>query len=712
MKQIIPTMKTFTNLCCLLTLLCSISYVTAQTTQVKITVDWEDVSYLNKVEVYNPANYKILDICNTNVTTDAVNQCYNASGTDLIFTGTYNLGCIANATGYYVKLFNINGSAWSNGTISINVDGVEVVNNNGSLADTSGYTIAFDVEDKDATDQCTPLPDSDNDGVIDLIDLDDDNDGILDIDEGLGIDSFNCTIPALNFYDGAYDSLASTGDEGEEGAVYRFPNAVFGENYDVLVEIVEMHDATLTSSGIDIDTVDNPNYLQTRIEFTGNDNPVTGTDYPGDPNPTTGLDYPGIIFKFTIVDNTIPNNTTPTTNLIRIGGTTWDVDGTTERRESVRYYNPSAYGVDNPTTLQVTDINGDASEIEMTAGGILEGPGFSTLTQLRSYFQFISSEFTLRMQNVRTDYTGSNVREYSMSFTQCDVLDFKSSSIIITQGEDTDGDGISNDKDIDSDNDGIPDNVEAQSTTGYSIPDGSVNPVTGIDTAYGDGLILEDTDGDEIFDFLDTDSDNDGTLDVDENGDPDPLSGIDTPDADGLDNSFDDVPTLSDVNDEITTGTLAELTTSFLDSDGDIPLGGDLDYRDAIDVYYDSATIDFDGENDYVDSEQILGGLPNASIMAWILLKDNTFTSESFIIGQDNFNLRVQRSDNVLVAQVNTNTFTLPISTAFDLNKWAHVAAVYQGGIFKVYINGEEQLNETLTGALNASLDNFTIELM
>ena len=31
------------------------------------------------------------------------------------------------------------------------------------------------------------------------------------------------------------------------------------------------------------------------------------------------------------------------------------------------------------------------------------------------------------------------------------------------------------------------------------------------------------------------------------------------------------------------------------DTDSDLTLGGDLDYRDAIDVYYESATIDFDG---------------------------------------------------------------------------------------------------------------------
>ncbi len=103
-------------------------------------------------------------------------------------------------------------------------------------------------------------------------------------------------------------------------------------------------------------------------------------------------------------------------------------------------------------------------------------------------------------------------------------------------GEDTDGDGINNELDIDADGDGIPDNVEAQSTLGYTGPNIMIDPITGLpmrdddynvigvdpftglDTAYTDGFNIVDTDGDNIPDFLDTDSDNDGTPDIEENG--------------------------------------------------------------------------------------------------------------------------------------------------------------------------------------------------
>ena len=96
---------------------------------------------------------------------------------------------------------------------------------------------------------------------------------------------------------------------------------------------------------------------------------------------------------------------------------------------------------------------------------------------------------------------------------------------------DTDGDGIKDYLDLDSDNDGIPDNVEAQPTTGYDAPDSTWTDVDGDGLAdqYDDdtsgvagsnGLIPPDKDGDNTADFLDNDSDNDGYGDCEEGQDP------------------------------------------------------------------------------------------------------------------------------------------------------------------------------------------------
>jgi len=100
---------------------------------------------------------------------------------------------------------------------------------------------------------------------------------------------------------------------------------------------------------------------------------------------------------------------------------------------------------------------------------------------------------------------------------------------------DTDGDGVPDHHDRDSDNDGIPDTIEA----GISDPDLDAVIASGVPTvnnhgvAPGSGLTPPDTDGDGIPDQLDLDSDNDGVYDLVEEG------GIDS-DDDGMVDDFKD----------------------------------------------------------------------------------------------------------------------------------------------------------------------------
>ncbi|NQX81048.1 MAG: gliding motility-associated C-terminal domain-containing protein [Flavobacteriaceae bacterium] len=85
--------------------------------------------------------------------------------------------------------------------------------------------------------------------------------------------------------------------------------------------------------------------------------------------------------------------------------------------------------------------------------------------------------------------------------------------------EDSDGDGIPNNKDIDSDGDGILDTVEAQSDL-YNIilPEGIDENGNGLDDAFEQegllGIEPVDTDGDDIPDYLDSDSDDDQLPDL------------------------------------------------------------------------------------------------------------------------------------------------------------------------------------------------------
>ena len=96
-----------------------------------------------------------------------------------------------------------------------------------------------------------------------------------------------------------------------------------------------------------------------------------------------------------------------------------------------------------------------------------------------------------------------------------------------TTPPDTDGDGIADYLDIDSDNDGIFDVVEGGDGASDTNNDGVVDSNdTGYADADGDGMsdntestTEPNTDGDNIPDYLDIDSDNDGIFDVVEGGD-------------------------------------------------------------------------------------------------------------------------------------------------------------------------------------------------
>ncbi len=152
--------------------------------------------------------------------------------------------------------------------------------------------------------------------------------------------------------------------------------------------------------------------------------------------------------------------------------------------------------------------------------------------------------------------------------------------------------------DIDADDDGLPDNIEAQPTVGYIAPTGT-SAQNGLDTAYTTGFVPEDTDGDLIPDYLDSDSDNDGIDDLTEGG-RGTFEGTDT-DGDGLDDGFEgtDSNDSNDVNDEIDDPTALP--------DTQVP-GGDVDYRQGLDsdgdgVLDDTEVADGTDPNDPCDYE-------------------------------------------------------------------------------------------------------------
>ncbi|MDI1317068.1 choice-of-anchor D domain-containing protein [Flavobacterium sp.] len=335
--------------------------------------------------------------------------------------------------------------------------------------------------------------------------------------------------------------------------------------------------------------------------------------------------------------------------------------------------------------------------------------------------------------------------------------------IIINQNcIDSDGDTVADINDVDDDNDGIPSIEEAgfkalstnKSTMDRSSAatwvDANTNGLNDyIETMITNGTYnITDTDGDGVNDNLDLDSDNDTAFDVDEsgllNGDGDingdgKGDGLDS-DGDGLLDLFDNSTVFgtttrayaqdSDVNgiadylqldanddglNDIKTGLYGSLDAN---NDGRIDGSGDLD-RDGITDTFDTNNtligsprdlnrklfLDFDGRNDYAEDASILGGLPSATLMAWIDLNSG-FSSAGYVVGQTRFYIRVT-TVRTLQAVINGTpiTFATPLNTA----QWYHVAATYGDGSLNLYLNGRLVLSQAITGNIAADTSRLTL---
>ncbi|NAY93256.1 T9SS type B sorting domain-containing protein [Muricauda sp. JGD-17] len=184
-----------------------------------------------------------------------------------------------------------------------------------------------------------------------------------------------------------------------------------------------------------------------------------------------------------------------------------------------------------------------------------------------------------------------------------------------TNPTDTDVDGIPDYLDIDSDNDGLPDNIEAQDALSYIPPSNLDANDNGLDDAYENGgnvgLIPLDSDGDGIPDYVDEDSDDDNVPDAIEGNDLNQdgiadvvLIGSDK-DNDGLDDAFEGATVIDvDVNDEIDNP-----ATDLLDTDSD----GIPDFRDSDDDDDGIETMDedLDLDGNYANDDSDEDGMPN-----------------------------------------------------------------------------------------------------
>ena len=398
------------------------------------------------------------------------------------------------------------------------------------------------------------LGDKDGDGIDDADDLDDDNDGILDTEEGFVPATTTAIVTAgLNTPGFPTNTDLTVGDTATL-------NGLFGGLIDF--------EATL---------IDGPG--GTNPQWVGGVRIVSEPTLGGDsffvqPN---GTGLPGDSAQYTFDFNS------PVQNLSFLSGGINNGD--------TLIYEAFFQGVSVPITAadfsNLTDgvvvQNGNELFNAVGAGGVAIGDNTAVLTIGSTIDQLV----------VTAGKVAGGTGNVTLGFAT-----FTGDAITTPASfRDTDGDGIADHCDLDSDDDGISDLEESGAdpsvvdTDGDGVYDGTTGPgaavdANGVPTAAGGGVAPVDSDNDGVDDYLDLDSDDDGIPDVVESqptGTYTPPTGTDS-DGDGIDDAYD-----------TTTGHGGDFTAPE-DTDGD----GDPDY------------LDTDSDNDGIDDTTESGLTPGA----------------------------------------------------------------------------------------------------
>jgi len=392
------------------------------------------------------------------------------------------------------------------------VDALETSVDSGTINYTSTYS-AYAIND--AINACT---DTDGDGVNDVSDLDDDNDGILDTVELLSIN-------AALWLD-ASDPSSITQDSN--GLVSQW-NDKSGNGHHATQSTTDNQPTTNSrqQSGLNV------------IDFDGNDlirNPSFDIN-------TTDL----TVFSVRKWDTNVSGDRVWTIHNL----SNENLGKLNEAGTKIGYRSPTNSAVSYSANLNLELLsfkaNGTNSQ-KIWVNGLYEAENTGAVTPFTSNaitigadnagnsFDGIVAEVIIvessMSDNDRQKIEGYLAHKWGLAASLPDGHPYKDAA----PSSDVDGDNIPNSRDLDSDGDGIPDNIEAQTTAGYTAPGNTVDNTTGINTSYGSGLTPIDTDADGTPDYLDTDSDNAQDNDTTEAGVT--LSGADA-DNDGLDDGID-----------------------------------------------------------------------------------------------------------------------------------------------------------------------------
>jgi len=530
-----------------------------------------------------------------NVTNNGAEDVTNVEVTDLLPAGLTFISS-TNPTGGTINTYDDGTGLWSIGNL-LNGGSASIEINASIDAGTEGTTITNSISGPanadnlvdpitntdDLTEDIIVQFDSDNDGVGNIDDQDDDNDGILDTVEADGND-----LDGDEDGDGIPNWMdISDGGNAGDGSITNYTDS----NTDGVPDAYDF-DSDGIPNHLDLDSDDDgiPDTVEAQNNSTyatpGAVDPVTGI-------PAVGADTDGVEPVSTDAD-TRPNfldadsDDDGVSDAVEFGIDTSTVDFTIDSDNDgvPDDMDSSGGGVDNDSngivdSFEPIDTDGDTVPNYLDLDGDNDGIYDTVEAGLGAFDNDRNGQFS---SNMTTDTDGNGMADTAESNTPTS----------------TDGDSIPDYLDLDSDNDGIPDNIEAQTTLGYLPPNGDASPANnGLDSAYSMGLLPTNTDGTDNPDYLDLDSDNEGANDTTEAN----LTLSGTVGSNGLDSNSENIDDYSDVNGSFD-NTQAD---NFPDTDADINFSGDVDYRDS-----ENNDTDNDGVSDFADLDDDNDGIPDS----------------------------------------------------------------------------------------------------
>lgn len=113
-----------------------------------------------------------------------------------------------------------------------------------------------------------------------------------------------------------------------------------------------------------------------------------------------------------------------------------------------------------------------------------------------------------------------------------------------------------------------------------------------------------------------------------------------------------------------------------------------------------SHSLSFNGTNRSLtvvtaDGDYLRGGYSTKSVSFWMKSASNTGNRMLFDFGGNDDGISVRLNSNRLYANVASNNVRSEISTAYTSSAWNHIAVVYVGNTFRLYVNGVQAAANT-----------------